>query len=307
LQKHAEEISAITIRGYDEKCRPEAELSKYKIGVHLLADYCPTDRYLYISKRMPEVRLEETWKGLQGRVIEDVYLEMYDLAKNYVGETSIRSLAFDDWIQSNIAQITEKKREQIEGLRGSLARRPTDRQVESFCNELDILAKFELQVFSSYMRFLISKKFSVNLKTEFLTNFDFIFKHSVNGTRIGLADNIKPDFLYLRTIIGDIKTGSWEEFFRVMIAAYAMAYEASENTEINCGIVLNPTFHSARTVPLYANSSIFVINDVLRKAFLAKRDQKLRVLEEENIPETPSDSLSCRDCGYFDHCCRGTP
>jgi CRISPR/Cas system-associated exonuclease Cas4 (RecB family) len=60
-------------------------------------------------------------------------------------------------------------------------------------------------------------------------------------------------------------------------------------------------------VPLYANSSIFVINDVLRKAFLAKRDQKLRVLEEENIPETPSDSLSCRDCGYFDHCCRGTP
>jgi len=306
LQRHGEEIRTITIRGYDEKCRPEAELSKYKIGVHLLADYCPTNRYVYVSKRMPDVKLEETWKSLQGRVIEEIYFKLYDSAKKYVTETSIRNLTFNDWIQPTVDHTLEEEKQRIDELKDSLRQKPTRSEIESFHSKLKTLAKYELQMFSSYMQFLISKKFSVNLKTEFKTNFDFIFKHSVDGKKIGLTDNVTPDFIYLRTIIGDIKTGEWEEFFRVIIAAYAMAYEASENVDMNYGIVLTPTFHAARTVPLYKNSEIFVVNDVLRKAFLTKRDRKLRILREENMPQRPPNNSQCTDCGYIDYCWRET-
>lgn len=302
LQKTEQEINRITLRGYNESCRPDADLSKYRIGVHLLADYCPTDRYIYITKKMPEIALEETWNGLQGRLIEKVYTESYESASKLVIRASLRNLTFKRWLSSTARKIIKTREKEIDQARDSLRRKPRPNEVKSFANKLKILADYELCMFASYMQFLVSKKFNINIKTEFRTYFDFIFKHALNGSKIGLTDSVQPDFIYLRKIVGDIKTGDWQEFFRVMIAAYAMAYEASENTDMNCGIVLNPTFHSARKVPLYKSSEIFVIDDVLRKAFLAKRDQKLRILREETLPQKPSDGSRCKDCGYFTFC-----
>lgn len=302
LLKLEEKVTQITIRGYDEKYRPEADLSKYKIGVHLLADYCPTSRYIYISKKMPEIALEKTWKALQGRIFEEAYLELYNSVKTYILNTRLRNLDFNDLVLSTTDQIVESKRREISRLIDSLNRRPRGNEIESFLNKLKVLVEYELLLFSSHMEFLISKKYNINLRTEFQTIFGFVLKHTVDGTRIGLAENVTPDFIYLRRVIGDIKTGEWEEFFRVMVAAYAMAYEASEQSDMNCGIVLNPTFMPRRTVPLYRNSSIFVIDDVLRTGFLAKRNQKLKILREENIPQRPPNDSECRDCGYWEFC-----
>jgi len=296
----------ITIRGYDEKYRPEADLSGYKIGVHLLADYCPTDRYIYISKKITNVELKKMWKSLQGKILEETYIELYNSARNYTFETSIRDLKFKDFILSTTNQIIESQKRKIGLAEGSLDRKPRQNEVESFVKELKALTEHELQLFSYYMQFLISKKYNINKRTEFQTTFDFIFKHTVDGTKIGLTENVTPDFIYLRKVIGDIKTGNWQEFFRVMVAAYAMAYEASEQADMNYGIVLNPTFSSTRTIPLYRNSEIFVIDDILRKSFLTKRNQKLKILKEEDIPQRPIDDSQCRDCGYQEFCWRDT-
>jgi CRISPR/Cas system-associated exonuclease Cas4 (RecB family) len=302
LLKLEERLKMITIRGYDERYRPEADLSKYRIGVHLLADYCPTDRYIYISVKMPEIELQKTWKGLQGKIIEDTYIELYNSAKTYILNTSLRNLDFSDLVSSTTSQISESKREHITRAIDSLNRRPRGNEIDSFLDKLKTLVEYELLLFSSHMQFLISKKYNINRRTEFQTVFDFILKHTIDGTRIGLTENITPDFIYLRRVIGDIKTGEWEEFFRVMVAAYAMAYEASEQSNIDCGIVLNPSFMPRRKVPLYKNSSIFIVDDVLRKGFLAKRNQKLKILKEESIPQAPPDDSKCRDCGYWDFC-----
>jgi len=302
LLKLEERVKTIMIRGYDERYGPEADLSKYKIGVHLLADYCPADRYIYISKKMPDIELKKTWKSLQGKIIEEAYIELYNSAKTYIINTRLRNLNFNDLILSTTSQIVERKRGDINQLLNSLNRRPRENEVESFLDKLKALVEYELLLFSSHMQFLISKKYNINLRTEFQTVFDFVLKHTVDGTRIGLTENLTPDFIYLRRVIGDIKTGEWEEFFRVMIAAYAMAYEASEQSDMNCGIVLNPTFMPRRNVPLYRNSSIFIVDDVLRKGFLAKRNQKLKILKRENIPQKPLEDSKCRDCGYWEFC-----
>jgi len=292
----------ITIRGYDDRYRPEADLSKYKIGVHLLADYCPTDRYIYISKKMPGIELKKTWKSLQGKIFEETYITLYDSAMTYILNTSLRNLRFNDLIRSTTDQIIERKRRDISLSEESLDRKPRRNEVESFLKKLKALVEYELNLFSSYMQFLISKKYNISIRTEFQTVFDFVLRHPLDGTKIGLTENVTPDFIYLRKVIGDFKTGEWEEFFRVMVAAYAMAYEASEQIDMNCGIVLNPTFQASRTVPLYRNSDIFVIDDILRKGFLAKRNQKLKILKEENIPERPPNDSQCNECGYWEFC-----
>jgi len=304
--KLEEKVTKITIRGYDENHHLEADLSKYKIGVHLLADYCPTDRYIFIAQKMSNVNLKRTWKGIQGKIVEETYFEVFESARSYVVGANVQHLEFADWVKSTTRQIIKNKRHEItlEKKRLSRKRKPRKDEVKDFLRTLKILVEYELQLFSSYMQFLISKKFNINLRTEFQSIFDYVFKHPVDGTQIGLAANVTPDFVYLRKVAGDIKTGEWEEFFRVIIAAYAMAWEASEQVDMNYGIVVNPTFQTTRTVPLYQNSDIFVIDNALRKAFLAKRNAKLKILKQENIPQKPPDDSECKDCGYWDFCWR---
>lgn len=290
----------ITIRGYDDRYEPEADLQRYRIGVHLLADYCPTDRYIYISKKIrPE--LKSTWKGFQGKIIEETYFEFYDLAKTYIQETDLRNLDFNS-LKTNISRIIESKEQKINDAVDLFSRKPRTRDKTRFLEKLKILVDFEFNLFSTYMQFLISKKSGINKKTEFQTVFDFIFEHSMDGRKIGLTDSLRPDFIYIRKVMGDIKTGKWEEFFRVMIAAYSLAYEASEKSDMNYGVVLNPTFIGGRKVPTYMNSEIFVVSDVLRKAFLAKRNKKLKVLLLDDIPQKPANDVQCQDCGYWEFC-----
>lgn len=296
------EEPVITMRGYDERYEPEAELQGHTLGVHNLADYCTNDRYLFISKKMPAVKLTKTWESIQGKIMEEIYFETYNLCKSYIYETSLRNLRFNVDLRNSILELVGNKREKITNLESSLRRRPRANEIDLFMNKLEILADNEFSLFSTYMQFLISKKLNVNRKTEFQSVFNFIFEHPIDGTKVGLGNNLTPDFIFIHKVIGDIKTGKWEDFFRVMVAAYAMAYEASEKCDMNCGIVLNPVFSGSRKVPLYTNSEFFIVSDVLRQAFLAKRNQKLKILKEEKIPDKPPDDSKCKSCGYWDYC-----
>ncbi|MCW4011127.1 MAG: CRISPR-associated protein Cas4 [Candidatus Bathyarchaeota archaeon] len=302
LEKQIPETKEITIRGYDEKCRPEADLSGNKIGVHFLANYCPTDRYLYISKKRTEITIEKTWESLKGKIFEEVYFEVYKRAKDFISGKQITELHFDDWIKNTVEEITAGKKEKVRERRDSLCNKPKTGKVKEFYRQIEVLSRFELQMFSSHLQFISCKRKSMNLETIFQTVFDFVFEHSIDGTKLGLENSITPDFIYVRRIIGDIKTGKWEEFYRVMIAAYAMTYEASENTDMNCGMVLNPNFFTTRSTPLYLNSDIFVVNDIHRKAFLILRNKKLQILKLNEMPALPSDKSSCICCGYFSFC-----
>jgi CRISPR/Cas system-associated exonuclease Cas4 (RecB family) len=142
LQKTEQEINRITLRGYNESCRPDADLSKYRIGVYLLADYCPTDRYIYITKKMPDIALEETWNGLQGRLIEKVYTELYESASKFVIRASLRNLTFKRWLSSTARKIIKTREKEIDQTRDSLRRKPRPNEVKSFVNKLKILANY---------------------------------------------------------------------------------------------------------------------------------------------------------------------
>jgi CRISPR/Cas system-associated exonuclease Cas4 (RecB family) len=137
---------------------------------------------------------------------------------------------------------------------------------------------------------------------EQLFNFSAI-EQKLSPAFLGLTQPVTPDFLYADRIIGDIKTGKFDEdTFLMTCAAYALAFEAEYRRNIDFGVILHIEFSSKHPFPIYQGSRLYEIDDGVRRKFTILRDQKLDVLVKRIEPPVQQDEPRCRLCRFYSKC-----
>lgn len=295
----------ITVRGYNLSrviVPPELKRREWFLPVNLIVgEYCPTGRYLYLTK-IKEEKPQLTWAMFQGREIDELYKSLFNTFHVYTTSTDPKELYIKEELEKFQDQFYGKVRKDIEGKMDSFVQVPSPEDIQRFLENIKKLIRYETQLCSSIIDFVISMKLDINLKSEVALLFPFNFKAKINALDLGFSEGIEPDFIFAEEVMGDIKTGEWRDFFKLTTAAYALAYENEHRRNMNLGVIVNPVFLEKRTVPVYPNSLVDIIEDSYRNAVIVLRNKKLRMIKGAKDPGLPEDKTPCYSCGYIDRC-----
>ncbi len=298
--------SEITVRGYDiEKVGVPADLRRKELYLPvnmIVGDYCPNDRYLYLKKHKPELRPEPTWEVFKGRVVDELYSDLFKELSSYIEKSNSATLQIREELENFKAARIKKTQELFEKEKNKLMNTPTEVEFKSFLTGLSKIIRYEIQLCSAIMDFRVSTKKDINIKAEFSLLFPFIPKPKLKAPELGFSEGAEPDFIYRNRVICDVKTGQWRDSFLLTLAAYALAYENENKKPMNLGVIINPVLQSNRNVPLY-HAEIIIIEDRYRKIVKTLRDQKLEFMKNAKDPDKPKDEANCVSCGFHNNFC----
>ncbi|MFA6329927.1 MAG: CRISPR-associated protein Cas4 [Candidatus Micrarchaeia archaeon] len=304
IEKLAVEAEKITVRGFNPGSPVElsADLAGMTLPVNLMANkYCPTDRYTYIYHNKLAKR-QLTWASFQGKTTEKVYFKMLKKFKMKKFEDISKKGIFEATKVIGKEEIDEKKVEFEKIKEKIVGYVPTKKDVEIFFENLEKLVVFESLIASSIIEYRLSRDPSKSISSYIESAFPFEPELEIKGgTEIGFSEKITPDFVFDSKIIGDIKTGEHKPFFEHTLAAYAIAYEKENKKPMNFGIILNPQFGSSQTTIDYQHAKIVLIDDVMRKAFLYFRNEKLDLIKKGHLPDTCTKEI-CQSCCFVKDC-----
>lgn len=292
----------IITRGYSPSARVPSDLSdqNWFLPVHLLAySYCPTNRYLYLSG-IEKLQLDNTWKRYKGYVIDDLLPKIFSGTYKYLKEHPLRNLNLPNDLIDELNGMVAVYKENFNSK--TLVDPPTTSERDKFFNFLPNLANYEGLVASAFVAHRISNILSLNLEEDFNLMFPLVFKLKLNARGIGIFPEAEVDFIYAHSILGEIKSQEWHEFYNLALAAYALAYEYDRRKKMNLGLVICPV-RRRRKVPFYNNTAqIKVIEESWRKAFLANRNKRIKLIRDGADPGRPKTNQRCAGCGYFRRC-----
>ena len=310
LKSELGDPSGISIRGekLDEVKLPSG-LSGRLLPVNLLANkYCPTNRDIFL-KVVRNIPGSPTWPSYQGRVIHELCFKLTECARGHILRRNIiQRINLLRYIQRNGRNFIREMTSDIDREIAKMANRPSDTEKDNFLKNLFKLVRMESEIAGTFVDYVIATNFDVQLDSEFYRMFPIQREISLNATPLGFSRGVKPDFVYSRgntIIVGDIKTGDVKDFHKLVVAAYALAYEYDEGVPINFGTILNIKFSNRRNVPIYKDTEIMVISDKYRQAFLELRDEKFEVAVSGADPGLAPEESVCTDCPYFSYCRSG--
>lgn len=122
----------------------------------------------------------------------------------------------------------------------------------------------------------------------------------VNGSLLGLSKYLRADTAWmLGGIIFDIKLGQKEEWHRIQVAGYALAFEGvfERPVDIGCTVYVSKVTNSIKI-----DRDFYMISDYLRSIFLEKRDELQMMLLKDVEPDVAS---KCPKFCVFRNVCFG--
>ena len=293
----------IRTRGYGTAAKVPPELSNpdWFLAINDIAySYCPTNRYLYFRK-IECKRPGPTWESYKGRVLDELIPEIYSRTLDYLVNTSLKDLSITEEVQGSLLKIVAGYKKELD--RDSLLNPPSPKAVEEFFDGLQKLCAYEAAMAGALLNYRISNLYDINVKAEFRILFPFDFKLKISSPRLGISGSAEVDFLLRESILGEIKSSKWYEFYNVGLAGYAMAYENDRKKDVNLGVVVCPLFRRDRNIPIYNNlANIKIVAEPWRKMFLFNRNTRIELIKKEEDPGRPDDSSDCVGCGFYQEC-----
>jgi CRISPR/Cas system-associated exonuclease Cas4 (RecB family) len=278
---------------------------------------CFTRRDLYLFKRNQVKRKDAiTWGRIAGILIDDfckgLTVYFHDLAEHPEG---LNYQKIEEFAQQYTDKFREDHKRQLNGL--ELIAKKEEEQPEYLSYLLKQTAKYELMMIGAdfYSSQIPGQRF-IPLTQSRLIHFDELSVQIHPNPLLGISDNNTPDFMITDDpiVIGEIKSGNILMPHHLhTIAGYALAYESEHHSDVNIGdvnigIVYFFQTHSISRERNFAQCYFFVISDILRKGFLASREQAYSALLEDNPPKLlreTSEELyksTCTHCKYFGYC-----
>lgn len=292
----------IITRGYSPSASVPSDLSNpnWFLPVNLLAySYCPTNRYLYLNK-IEKVQLDNTWKRYKGYVIDDLLPKVFGWTYSCLQEHSLRNLNLPSDLTTELCKMVAEYKNNFDPK--TLVDPPIASERDRFFNFLPYLVNYEGLMASAFIAHRVTNILDLNLEKDFNLMFPFSFKTKFNARGIGIYPEAEVDFIYAHNILGEIKSQEWQEFYNLALAAYALAYEFDKKKRMNLGLVICPV-RRRRKVPFYNNTArIKVIEESWRKAFLANRNQRIKLIRDGVDPGRPETNERCVGCGYLKRC-----
>jgi CRISPR-associated protein Csa1 len=295
----------ITLRGNDPRTWIAPELYDVQLPVNAIAyAYCPTFRDIYLEVIEGKQRLP-TWGRYQGKVIDEVYKSIHRVCEQYTSSCETKSCDLYAHLISQQDTIVEQAKRKYKTDFEAISLKPLETEVQQFDTALRKIVKFEAEITSSIIDFEIARLESANPRKIFQDSFDFNTDFALTTKHHGFGTPSIPDFIFRNTIIGDIKTGPWQDFFLNTVIAYALAYEEHSGIPMNFGAILHVELPQSRLVPTHYRVTIEKLDDYHRKRFLAIRDRKLQIIKDKIDPGKPEDKTKCKGCS-FEETCWGT-
>lgn len=287
-------------RGYRPITWVPPELSGTELPVYALAhNTCPNYRDIYLEF-VQHISRPYTWERYRGKLIDEVYKRIHRKCVEYVPSHRVNQFALYEFLlQEQDGILEEIKRENQSELAGLTVVQSASRSLD---DELKSIIRFEAEITSASISFQVAKVRSGSPRRIFDQYFVFNTDFSLNAPHQGFRGDATPDFIYRNNVIGDIKSGKWQDFFYYTIAAYTLAYEEHTNQNMDYGVI----FHvekSARRVPLHYRTRIELIDDAKRERFCMARNRKLEIVQAQIDPGHPPrrDMCDC-DCSFVSHC-----
>jgi len=311
-QTFAEEVAGITYRGYrpvKDQIRLPAKYDGIDLPVNLIANnYCPTDRDVYLHSVGRAGGRQDTWASLSGRRYEDLLFDFHNYSKAQITE---RGKERDNSSYDFYACLTRHYHRKITNTISELqALKSTykfikDDKIQEIESLLRKLGRFETIATCYLLDLTVARAgATVNLSRQFAYLFPLDLEYEIDSiaTDLGLTRAAKPDFIFDRRIIGDIKSGQYKEFWNITLAAYALAYESATGRDMNFGLVYHVSDKRHFNVPNHNRTMIILISNELRLAFAKQRNLKFEIFINRSDPGLADRQRYCRNCVYFREC-----
>lgn len=297
------------LRGYAMQAVPPDRRSESLSVSELASTRCSTHRDIYLAKvaRVKPSRQDRTWEAEAGTIIHSLLQEIHRCAR--------RILSGQEVILNAKTLFRRLKTYGTRCKSRLLAPYKNDpRFIGKIWSDLDQhvdnIIFFETILICSLLTYKASRKtvLATGANISPLQEFEQLFNFSaieqkLSPAFLGLTQPITPDFIYADRIIGDIKTGKFDEdAFLMTCVAYALAYEAEYRRNIDFGIILHVEFSPKHSFPIYQGSRIYEIDTGVRRKFTYLRDKKLDVLVQRVEPPIQQDEPRCRPCRFYSQC-----
>ena len=295
-------VPNIKLRGFDPKTWVAPELQEIKLPVNAIAHvFCPTYRDIYLEMVEGKV-MPPTWERYQGRVIDEVYKSIHKECEQYVSQCKAHNCDIYGYLISQQDGLIDKAKKKFQKDSDDIATKPNEDEIRKFDESLKKIVRFEAEITSSHMDFEISRLKDASPKKIFDDFFHFITDYAITAKHQGFGTPSIPDFIFRNTIIGDIKSGPWQDFLINTVIAYALAYEEYTGKPMDFGSILHVDLIDSRLVPTHYGATIEQLNDYLRERFILVRDRKLQIIKDKIDPGKPDDQKKCAGCSFRDVC-----
>jgi CRISPR-associated protein Csa1 len=298
-----EATKAIRTRGYSSAAQVPSDLAnpKWFLAINDIAySYCPTNRYLFFRK-VESKRPLPTWESYKGRILDELIPEIYKKVNDYSISTPLRNFKIIEQVKAPIHENIEKSKSDLKTDEFLVS--PSGTDVDNFFADVLRIADYETEMAGTLLNFRVSNVYDINLRAEFSVLFPFDFKLKICASILGISGSAEMDFLIRKSIVGEIKSNEWYEFYNIGLAGYALAFEADRKTDLNLGVVLCPMFTPERTIPMYySNSIIKIVSEPWRKMFLWNRNSRIELVKNGRDPGKPANDTKCKGCGFYKEC-----
>ncbi len=249
---------------------------------------CPTRRDAWIRHKVLRKSLPTTPQQAEGfivhRLISALFLKAKKLA--YLGCEDLR-----DELMVEAERIIADEIEQIE----KYVKLPKTDELAEFCRRL---AKWQItRIEGKYLDVKVKYPFA---SEESIVQLAFPVSPEViiDGSLLGLSKYLRADAAWmLGGIIFDIKLGRKENWHRLQVAGYALAFESVFERPIDVGCTV---YVSRFGSSIKVERDFYVISDYLRSEFLEKRDELQMMLLRD---EEPAKADRCpKNCVFREHC-----
>jgi CRISPR/Cas system-associated exonuclease Cas4 (RecB family) len=332
------------LRGYASErsqIRAEAGTDRLVSITGLSARYCPTGRDIYLEK-VDKLDTLSWERSVIGKVVDSILVDLHRIGLEQMDdafEESVRTgqdVNFTD-LETSIATAGENAaRTQLlsewkyAGSDGDLKNATLDEFAARIAGNsgADLIAntlaaivdliQYETKLLIRYLRRCRHGRFGLR---HFSKSSLWMAEARATLTRLqtgvtldtkkhparmfAVSPNVRPDFLYAVTLIGDIKTGKYYQFQESVATGYAIFAEYVLARRINTAFILSIELDlSAGHLRNHRVIRVHV-DDQQRQLWITQRDFALKVLRANSIPPHPSDLQPCRECPYSHHCWEG--
>lgn len=332
LKHYAPMAVSPALRGYareESQLRlPGGEQPKFAVSITALAArWCPTGRDLYLQKHSEANPL--SWeRSVIGKVVDGMLVQLYQDGLDVV-ETF-----FEDSVASGVAADLEQLRSSILERGQGIASTALDewtfpgtpkRSLEAFAEEM-APGKGEALAEGTRIALLKLVEYETNLLVDYASSrrsasADWMAEIRATLGRLqtgvkldskdfpasvfGVSQGVRPDFVYAVTLVGDLKTGTYHEFYDTVATSYAIFAEYALSRRINTAAILAVDFDT--TAGSVRSHVVRVIhpNDELRTRWVTQRDSALKTFELKQEPPHPTDTSSCSVCPFRTICWTG--
>jgi CRISPR-associated protein Csa1 len=262
--------------------------SEVPLGVwEISSSVCPTGRDVWIRHKILGKSVPTTPQIARGIVIHKLVSSLFLRAKKmvYMGKYELR-----DELLKESEVIVERE---LENMRKYA--RLDEEGLKSFCRKI---ARWEATRIEGKVMEVRAKYPFLNEESLVQIAFPVATELAIDGSLLGLSQYLRTDAAWMfGGIIFDVKTDRKEEWHRLQVAGYALAFESFFEMPVDIGCVV---YVSEVPDGLKVFRDFFLITDDLRSKFLERRDELQMMLIRGNEPKK-SDRCP-RYCFFLDIC-----